>query len=481
MERVSEGAAMERVSEDGRFTMNDLDDEVEVELDRSQLEKLAAEIEEKNERSADYTVYTGSAGAALALLRYGEATENVKWLKKALELAEDAEKKMIDDKDVNVTFLCGQPGTMAVLAACRAARNKNKSAKQSATGVLAVAPWAVDADGECLELFKGKCGYLQALNFVKARVKLDAVEETAALTKQLHHRLVIRKEDVQYHGKTYLGAAHGWAGIVQCVVRYPKLQEAARNLSHKAASFQFASKNVPASVKGPRPSKKDLLVHWCHGAPGWVEPRLALGDLDGALEAAEVTWERGLLRTKGPGLCHGVPGNGTVFLALYRATKDSKHLRRALHFAKFALDHLATLKPLADHPYSLFEGAAGALCFAADCIDAQKGNAIPTPAPFFFLPTVIDDDEEEKPPEKENVPVEKETTTIPGVRRIDIGCPMAEVVQGDDVKWTVTPMDDVPLTKPPPFTPESEFFPAHEAETYPVVSPPPPPTPAEEE
>lgn len=46
--------------------------------------------------------------------------------------------------------------------------------------------------------------------------------------------------------------------------------------------------------------------------------------LDAAIDFGEVTWNRGLL-TKGYSLCHGVAGNGHVFLKLYQITKVSTH------------------------------------------------------------------------------------------------------------------------------------------------------------
>jgi hypothetical protein len=42
--------------------------------------------------------------------------------------------------------------------------------------------------------------------------------------------------------------------------------------------------------------------------------------LAAARRAGEVVWARGLLK-KGPGLCHGVAGNGYALLALYKATQ----------------------------------------------------------------------------------------------------------------------------------------------------------------
>ena len=45
------------------------------------------------------------------------------------------------------------------------------------------------------------------------------------------------------------------------------------------------------------------------------------GDTDKYLVAArsggELVWQRGLIK-KGPGLCHGVAGNGYTFLHLYQ-------------------------------------------------------------------------------------------------------------------------------------------------------------------
>lgn len=56
-----------------------------------------------------------------------------------------------------------------------------------------------------------------------------------------------------------------------------------------------------------------------------------------ALICGEVVWNRGLL-IKGPGLCHGITGNGYFLLSLYRFTNDQKWLDRALIFAKLSFD-----------------------------------------------------------------------------------------------------------------------------------------------
>ena len=107
----------------------------------------------------------------------------------------------------------------------------------------------------------------------------------------------------------------------------------------------------------------DSLVQFCHGAPGpllmYVKAYEVLGgprDLALAEQAADVVWERGLLR-KGNGLCHGVAGNAYCFLSLYRCTGNDKFLWRARQFALAAESHeVLDQQRRPDSPYSLFEG-----------------------------------------------------------------------------------------------------------------------------
>ena len=60
-------------------------------------------------------------------------------------------------------------------------------------------------------------------------------------------------------------------------------------------------------------------------------------------KAADICWERGLLR-KGPGICHGVAGSGYVFLLLYRLTGDRQQLARAHCFAHFLFTEVSLLE-----------------------------------------------------------------------------------------------------------------------------------------
>ena len=96
--------------------------------------------------------------------------------------------------------------------------------------------------------------------------------------------------------------------------------------------------------------------------------------LDACLRCGEVTWRKGLLK-KGPGICHGVAGNGYVFLLLYRLTGDHKHLHRAQQFAEFLFtEEFQRGARVPDTPFSLFEGYAGTVCFLADLIQPDKAE-----------------------------------------------------------------------------------------------------------
>lgn len=95
---------------------------------------------------------------------------------------------------------------------------------------------------------------------------------------------------------------------------------------------------------------------------------------------SDKVWNSGLL-TKGPGICHGVAGNGYVHLLLYRLTNEDKYLYRALKFAEFLEDQefkRTARKP--DNPFSLYEGLAGTVCFLIDLLNPKQAEF-----PFFDI------------------------------------------------------------------------------------------------
>jgi len=262
------------------------------------------------------------------------------------------------------------------------------------------------APGEC-EVLYGRAGSLHAILFVRTygglpnfgqhlvpRLLQEILQEG---TKNSTASLVLMWS---WHGKAYLGAAHGVAGILHTLLHFvPELQrlgvESSQHDEHyflnliqqtlhglNQQTYCFESGNLASSVG----SSTDRLVQWCHGAPGHVLLLVKASEifpdyrqqyLNRAKTICEtVIVQRGLLR-KGLGLCHGIAGNAYCFLAVYRAvsqdgdddsSRETKQnmLEKARAFARFGLNHLAELETRPDNPYSLYEGMAGFVSLLID-------------------------------------------------------------------------------------------------------------------
>jgi len=191
-----------------------------------------------------------------------------------------------------------------------------------------------------------------------------------------------------WHDSKYLGAAHGISGIFHVlflcrdfVSKDDELESFVSKEIRQTIDFLmtlvFPSGNYPSRVDGTG----DKLLQWCHGAPAFVPLFLRAYQeykdvryMDAAIEAAKVTWSRGLLK-KGPGLCHGVSGNGYVFLLLFKLTRDKLWFDMAWKFAEFIWSEEGRKTwDTPDEPYSLFGGIAGAVCFFQDILSPHLSS-----------------------------------------------------------------------------------------------------------
>ncbi|TRM64989.1 hypothetical protein BD626DRAFT_490551 [Schizophyllum amplum] len=234
-----------------------------------------------------------------------------------------------------------------------------------------------------------------------------------------------------WHGRRYLGAAHGVVGILNILLQCPPylLTDAYDDIWAMIdwlISIQDEEGNWPSKAPALRVSKYDTneLVQWCHGAPGALillsralqhpsaahHARRIPAVLRAADRAATLVYRRGLLR-KGLGACHGIAGSVFALLAaarLYasraisagdgngekggkgkgrvegpggletRARQEEKaqeNIMRAVH-----LSHLAVAPEVAgkmttpDRPHSLYEGLAGMCCAWASVLVALRGQ-----------------------------------------------------------------------------------------------------------
>lgn len=286
------------------------------------------------------------------------------------------------------TLVCGRAGVLAVEAVVAHARGDTASRDRAVAALEALSEDVVAA-GDALpnEILYGRAGYLNACLMVNgacvdAGVSVAALRSVATAIIRAGRRYA--EEELcdtplmwAWHGKEYYGGAHGVAGIVQVLLSLPAgtLDSTALRLLRETLDGVVSVARMPSGNYRSSPgNKKDRLLQWCHGAPGWamalcVAAR-AFGDtryLEEARRCGDAIWDRGLL-LKGVGLCHGTSGNGLALLALYRATGEELWLHRARAFAAFAMwweeaARAGRVEELADVPLSLYNGRAGMAVF----------------------------------------------------------------------------------------------------------------------
>jgi hypothetical protein len=188
-------------------------------------------------------------------------------------------------------------------------------------------------------------------------------------------------QDIPGQQVRYLGAAHGFAGNAQALLRGEHLladeqrrwwrDEIVTTTLHTVARVGVQA-NWPRWWP-PSPHKGPML-QWCHGAPGIVTSLAQLEDarLDDVLVAAgELVWEAGPL-CKGGGLCHGTAGNGWTFLKLHARTGETRWRDRARAFAMHAIDQCdAHARRYGNRRYSLWTGDVGTALYNSACIDGD--------------------------------------------------------------------------------------------------------------
>lgn len=362
------------------------------------------------------TLYAGSLGP-LVFLRYRLAKylldvdkEKARQLfRDALVVAEQAiryEEQYKNDRKRWRVSLLESIWVGAKVLQCAILYHLNQSDKavrqvQEVLQFLAEACQSLPA-AEC-EVLYGRSGAVHGILFLRQELQdktigrdvvialaSDVVREGLASSQSTGANLPLLWE---WHGKAYLGAAHGVVGILQTLLSLERdeLDAIDQNLNINTRDLIrqtidgleqlcFPSGNLQSSIGSPR----DKLVHWCHGAPGYVmllTKASLIFENEAYLERAKtignnVLMQRGLLRNKGVGLCHGISGNAYALLSIGRATNEYVWIQNAKLFAHFALEHFQDLALIPDHPYSLFEGCAGLGALLLD-LCRPEGSSFP--------------------------------------------------------------------------------------------------------
>nr|XP_026696073.1 lanC-like protein 3 isoform X1 [Ciona intestinalis] len=354
-------------------------------------------------------IYVGTAGIAYMfyyLARSGLYPDHkerfLNAAKSYIESALEYDRSNISSKRKQIGFLHGEGGVHAVAALVfyyigdKKASDKHLKVYQSSSLCC--------KDAEYDELFVGRAGYLLGVLLLQRHLKtevlpskeIDKIFQKILKTGKKFRSKLQLDGDIplmfEYHGKMYLGAAHGFSGILQVLLCFPQLlnkdgntltmiQQSVDYLLSRCVdrdgNFNVAT-NLQSSLS--QDGGKHL-VHWCHGAAGviytFAKAYFVFGKdpkyLEACVKLGETVWKLGLLK-KGPGICHGVAGSGYVFLLLYRLTGDTKYLYRAHKFANFIFSPEFKSAHQPDRPFSLFEGIAGTVCFLNDLMEPNKAE-----------------------------------------------------------------------------------------------------------
>ena len=198
-----------------------------------------------------------------------------------------------------------------------------------------------------------------------------------------HSGLHLWFEELYGSRHAVLGTVHGFFGQVLPLIRrldeLPKIRQATvlertRDVFCQTAVRESGLANWPVMLDEDR----DLLVHYCHGAPGIVSSACSFPEDNDRefdqilLEGGELIWQAGPLK-KGSNLCHGTGGNGFTFLKLFTRTGDQLWLDRARAFAMHSIMQYQSAREEIGHSrFSLWTGDAGLAVFLRQCLVGES-------------------------------------------------------------------------------------------------------------
>lgn len=185
-----------------------------------------------------FTVYTGSAGMALLhLILYWQTSDKenlsiaLDYLDASLSTVSQLHKKMA--MRPRTSFIEGEAGIFALAAVLNALKQPEMQRNEWVEQLLGLQKFVLEKHNTENEVLYGRAGYLYALLFVDRHVPLpaerkrdvhlvmkrvvDAIFENGVRNATSEAPLMF-----QWHDKVYLGAAHGFSGILSTIMLYHK-------------------------------------------------------------------------------------------------------------------------------------------------------------------------------------------------------------------------------------------------------------------
>ncbi|VEL33071.1 unnamed protein product, partial [Protopolystoma xenopodis] len=185
---------------------------------------------------------------------------------------------------------------------------------------------------------------------------------------------------------SFSGAAHGLIGILFSILVHPSFLDicpvAEKIIDHTLR--MLASDAITPSDSGNLPESMDELPPAKHRD---MEKKCATAVVSRSC-CIKIPSSAFYYHIVSAGICHGVAGNGYVFLLLHRLTNGTEPiwLYRAACFADFLTQPVFLNSVLYYHQngISLFEGLSGTACFLSDLANPDKA-AFPLMDPFWAV------------------------------------------------------------------------------------------------
>jgi hypothetical protein len=152
---------------------------------------------------------------------------------------------------------------------------------------------------------------------------------------------------------SWLGVAHGWAGIIYAMLRWEEASGesagwVAARLEELADHAQVRDGKASWPYRATTASSEQSPTAWCHGNSGYVHLWLLADAVRGGSRYAHLarqagagiweSWDRPAAGREDPGtLCCGSAGKAYALLALHRSTQDEVWLDRARNLTEAAV------------------------------------------------------------------------------------------------------------------------------------------------
>ena len=187
---------------------------------------------------------------------------------------------------------------------------------------------------------------------------------------------------------TYLGVAHGWAGMLLATLRWCRIAKVPRpvGLEERLDELATLAQRVGLAVRWPWTNAHagtgftSFMPGWCNGSAGhvylWTTAHAALGDERWLALAEQAAWDVYATPNRVAHLCCGLAGQAWALLDLYRHTGEPRWLTAATEMGTRAATALENPQPGTLIPGSLHKGDMGVAVLAAD-LAAPEAAAMP--------------------------------------------------------------------------------------------------------